>query len=119
MRSKTVKYDGQTVNSAAREKKGNEIMKIKGTKIINLLLAAAMTVSCFGQAVIASAEETAETKSYMLYDEEFDSFTGLKNVVQYLNDTQEAISESAVKDGVLEVSWATGFPYRRPAGFQI
>lgn len=115
MRSKTVKYDGQTVNSAAREKKGIEIMKIKGTKIINLLLAAAMTVSCFGQAVIASAEETAETESYMLYDEEFDSFTSLKNVVQYLNDTQEAISESAVKDGVLEVSWDTGFPYRRPA----
>ena len=115
MRSKTVKYDGQTVNSAAREKKGIEIMKIKGTKIINLLLAAAMTVSCFGQAVIASAEETAETKSYMLYDEEFDSFNGLKNVVQYLGDKQEAISESAVKDGVLEVSWATGFPYRRPA----
>lgn len=115
MRSKTVKYDGQTVNSAAREKKGIEIMKIKGTKIINLILAAAMTVSCFGQALITSAEETAETESYMLYDEEFDSFTGLKNVVQYLNDTQEAISESAVKDGVLEVSWATGFPYRRPA----
>lgn len=117
MRSKTVKYDGQTVNSAAREKKGIEIMKIKGTKIINLLLAAAMTVSCFGQAVIASAEETAETESYMLYDVEFNSADDLKTVVRYLNDTQETIPDTAVNDGVLEAAPDKdgNFRYRRPA----
>lgn len=118
MRSKTVKYDGQTANSAAREKKGIEIMKIKGTKIINLLLAAAMTVSCFGQAVIASAEETAGTESYMLYDAEFDSADDLENLSVYFpnNDTEEdKPNENYMKDGVMEVSSDSGFRYRRLA----
>lgn len=119
MRSKTVKYRGQLYNyfKAARKKKGNETMKIKGTKIINLLLASAMTVSCFGQAIIASAED-AQAENYMLYDAEFDSAADLENMMVYFpnNNTEEKTpAETCIKDGSIEVSSDTGFRYKRLA----
>ena len=58
-------------------------MKIKGTKIINLLLAAAMTLSCFGQALTASADTSETENNYMLYDVEFDSADDLANMRVY------------------------------------
>ncbi len=77
-----------------------------------------MTLSCFGQALTASADTSETENNYMLYDVEFDSVTDLASIVNYFpnNNTETEITNTAcIKDGVLEASWDTGFPYRRPA----
>ncbi|MDY3927963.1 MAG: GDSL-type esterase/lipase family protein [Clostridia bacterium] len=97
-----------------------KVKKIKVKKIINLLLAATMTVSCFGQAVIVSAEteETTETANYMLYDAEFNSIDDLQSLRIYFpnNNTELKVpDETCIHDGVFEVSSDSGFRYKRLA----